>query len=51
MDVNVRAADPREHINEEPRNDFFDTTFGFLGMFGFMFVIFFALVIVKFIIS
>lgn len=49
MDVNVHAVDPREHINEEPRNDFGDLMLGFVGMFGFMFVIFFAMVIIKFI--
>jgi hypothetical protein len=46
---NVR--DPRQHINEEPRDDFMDTAMGFAGMFGFMFVVFAAAVIVKFIIS
>ncbi|WP_106766864.1 YqzM family protein [Paenibacillus faecalis] len=49
MDTNVRAVDPREHINEEPRNDFSDLVVGFTGMFAFMFVIFFAMVIIKFI--
>ena len=40
MDVNVRVNDPREHINEEPRNDFGDLMMGFVGMFGFMTIIF-----------
>jgi hypothetical protein len=47
QDVN----DPRHHVNEEPRDDFFDTAMGFAGMFGFMFVVFAIAVIVKFIIS
>lgn len=51
MDVNVHSADPREHINEEPRNDFFDLMLGFGGMFGFMFVLFFGLVIFKFLVG
>ncbi|NMO95648.1 YqzM family protein [Paenibacillus lemnae] len=51
MDVNVHAVDPREHVNEEPRNDFFDLMLGFGGMFIFMFIVFFAMVIVKFIFS
>ncbi|MFD0715206.1 YqzM family protein [Paenibacillus sp. GCM10027626] len=46
---NVR--DPREHVNEEPRNDFFDVAFGFAGFFGFMFIVFAAAVIIKFVIS
>ncbi|MBB3108399.1 hypothetical protein FHS18_000427 [Paenibacillus phyllosphaerae] len=46
---NVR--DPREHYNEEPRNDFFDLMFGFGGFFGFMFVVFAVMVIIKFAIS
>jgi hypothetical protein len=46
---NVR--DPREHINEEPRDDFGDTFMGFSVMFGFMFVVFTIAVVVKFFIS
>ncbi|QYR20495.1 YqzM family protein [Paenibacillus sp. sptzw28] len=46
---NVR--DPREHINEEPRDDFGDVAMGFAGFFGFMTVIFAVAVIIKFIIS
>ncbi len=46
---NVR--DPREHINEEPSNDFLDVAFGFGGMFIFMVVVFAAAVIVKYFIS
>lgn len=46
---NVR--DPREHINEEPRDDLKDVVFGFGGMLIFMVVVFAAAVIVKFIIS
>lgn len=46
---NVR--DPRQHINEEPRDDLQDVTMGFVGMFGFMFVVFTVAVVIKFIIS
>lgn len=46
---NVR--DPRQHINEEPRDDLNDTAMGFFAMFGFMFVVFTAAVVIKFIIS
>jgi len=49
--ANVQAQDPREHINEEPRDDFADTAIGFAGMFGFMFVVFTIAVVVKFLIS
>ncbi|WP_373230213.1 YqzM family protein [Cohnella sp.] len=46
---NVR--DPRQHINEEPRDDFMDTAIGFGAMFGFMFVVFTAAVVIKIIIG
>ncbi|WP_239618728.1 YqzM family protein [Cohnella mopanensis] len=46
---NVR--DPRQHINEEPRDDLMDTAVGFGVMFGFMFVVFTVAVVVKFMIS
>lgn len=46
---NVR--DPRQHINEEPRDDLMDTAIGFGAMFGFMFVVFTVAVVVKFIIT
>jgi hypothetical protein len=46
---NVR--DPRQHINEEPRDDFLDTAIGFAAMAGFMTVVFAAAVVIKFIIS
>ncbi|MCL6603815.1 MAG: YqzM family protein [Paenibacillus sp.] len=49
MDVNARTSDPREHINEEPRNDLGDLMNGFFGMTAFMSVLFFGMVIVKFI--
>ncbi|MEK3704471.1 YqzM family protein [Paenibacillus sp. FSL R7-0198] len=49
MDANVRISDPREHVNEEPRNDFFDLVLGAVGMGGLMTVIFFGMVIFKFI--
>jgi hypothetical protein len=39
MDTNVNVNDPRQHINEEPRNDFIDVAVGFAGMFGFMLVV------------
>jgi|GEM_PF-565260 len=49
MDANTHVNDPREHINEEPRNDLFDLMNGFFGMLTFMAVVFFGMVIVKFI--
>ncbi|MCY9512636.1 YqzM family protein [Paenibacillus apiarius] len=49
--MEARSIDPRQHVNEEPRNDFSDLMFGFGAMTGFMFVVFFGMVIVKFIIS
>ncbi|RKP56159.1 YqzM family protein [Cohnella endophytica] len=45
------ARDPRQHINEEPRDDFMDTAIGFGAMFGFMAVVFIIAVVVKFNIS
>ncbi|MDN4604610.1 MULTISPECIES: YqzM family protein [Paenibacillus] len=48
MDANVRINDPREHVNEEPRNDLFDLIAGVTGMAGLMTVIFFGMVIFKF---
>ncbi|CAM4353353.1 MULTISPECIES: YqzM family protein [Paenibacillus] len=45
------VQDPREHINEEPRHDFADVANGFAGMFGFMFVVFAAAVVIKYLIS
>ncbi|MFC4775613.1 YqzM family protein [Paenibacillus sp. GCM10023252] len=46
---NVR--DPREHLNEEPRDDLMDVVFGFGGMLGLMTLIFAVAVIVKFLID
>lgn len=51
MDVNAQVRDPREHVNEEPRNDLGDLMAGFFGMTGFMTVVFFGMVIIKFIMS
>lgn len=48
---NVNVRDPREHVNEEPRDDLRDVVFGFGGMLLFMAVVFFAAVIVKFVIT
>jgi hypothetical protein len=31
--------DPREHYNEEPRNDLIDVGIGFMGMFGLLLLI------------
>ncbi|HUC92536.1 MAG TPA: YqzM family protein [Paenibacillus sp.] len=45
------VQDPRNHVNEEPRNDFMDTAVGFGVFFGFMLVVFAAAVIIKFAIS
>lgn len=49
--ANPNVTDPRQHINEEPRDDLMDTAFGFLGMFGFMFVVFTAAVVIKLLID
>ncbi|CAH0118374.1 MULTISPECIES: YqzM family protein [unclassified Paenibacillus] len=49
--ANVNMADPREHVNENPTDDFGDLMKGFTYMFGFMFVIFFAMVAIKYMIS
>ncbi|TJY39774.1 YqzM family protein [Cohnella pontilimi] len=46
---NIR--DPRQHVNEEPRDDFADTAMGFAVMFGFMTVVFIAAVVLKAVIS
>ncbi|WP_166240548.1 YqzM family protein [Paenibacillus turpanensis] len=39
--------DPREHVNEEPRNDLIDTGVGFLGMFGFMLLLAVAATVIQ----
>lgn len=31
--------DPRQHVNEEPSNDFLDVGIGFMGMFGLLLLI------------
>lgn len=49
--MEARTVDPREHINEEPRDDLGDLMNGFGAMFGFMAVVFFGMVIIKFIIQ
>jgi len=46
---NVR--DPRDHVNEEPRDDFMDTAMGFAGFFGVLTLIFIIAVVIKFMIS
>lgn len=51
MDANPHVNDPREHINEEPRNDLFDLMNGFFGMLTLMAIIFFGMVIFKFLTS
>ena len=45
------VSDPREHLNEDPRDDLMDVAIGFGGFFGVLFVIFAAAVIIKFVIS
>lgn len=45
------VQDPRQHVNEEPRDDLQDLVFGFGGMFGFMFLVFLIAVIIKQVIS
>ncbi|UHA74581.1 YqzM family protein [Paenibacillus sp. 481] len=49
--MEVRNVDPREHVMEEPRDDLGDTFMGFAAMGGFMTVVFFGMVIVKFILE
>jgi len=39
--------DPRQHVNEEPRNDLMDVGVGFLGMFGFMLVVAIAATVIQ----
>ncbi|MEC0093029.1 MULTISPECIES: YqzM family protein [Paenibacillus] len=51
MEAKVYLNDPREHVNEEPRDDFGDLMLGFGGMFLFLAVLFFGMVIIKFIVS
>jgi hypothetical protein len=51
MEANVHFKDPREHVNEEPRDDFGDLMAGFGGMFLLMTVLFFGMVIIKFIVT
>ncbi len=51
MEAKVHFNDPREHLNEEPRDDLGDLMAGFGGMFLFMAVLFFGMVIIKFIVS
>jgi len=53
MEANIKLStnDPREHVNEEIRNDFSDVLTGFNMMFGFMFLVFFGMVIIKFVMS
>lgn len=50
MDVNVRTPDPREHVNEEPRNDLGDLMNGFWNdhIYG---RCVFGMVIIKFLMS
>jgi len=43
------VEDPRAHVNEEPRDDLRDVMFGFGGMLAFMTIVFFAMVIIKFV--
>jgi len=45
------VQDPRQHINEEPRNDFNDVAVGFTWMFVFMVVVFAAAVVIDYLIS
>ncbi|MCG7410523.1 YqzM family protein [Paenibacillus sp. ACRRX] len=49
--MEARSIDPREHVMEEPRDDLFDVFTGFNVMLGFMTVVFFGMVIIKFIVS
>ncbi|WP_019908712.1 hypothetical protein [Paenibacillus sp. HW567] len=47
MDANAQARDPREPVNEEPRNDPGDVMTGFSGMTGVMTAVFFGMVNIK----
>jgi len=49
--IKLSTNDPTKHVNEEIRNDFSDVMNGFTFMFGFMFIVFFAMVIIKFLAS
>ena len=49
--IKLSTNDPTQHVNEEIRNDFSDVFNGFTFMFGFMFIVFFAMVIIKFLAS
>lgn len=43
------VEDPRAHVNQEPRDDLKDVVFGFGGMLAFMTIVFFGMVIIKFV--
>lgn len=45
------VRDPRHHYNEEASHDLIDVGLGFLGMFGFMAVVFTIAVVAKFLMS
>ncbi|WP_152396855.1 YqzM family protein [Paenibacillus guangzhouensis] len=49
--IKLSTNDPTLHVNEEIRNDFSDVFNGFTFMFLFMFVVFFGMVIIKFLAS
>ncbi|NMM51921.1 YqzM family protein [Paenibacillus aquistagni] len=49
--MEAKTVDPREHVNETPTDDLRDVMNGFGGMLGFMTLIFFGMVIIKFIMS
>lgn len=48
---NANVRDPREHVNEEPRDDLSDFVTGAVVMSVFMIVVFAGAVIIKFLMS
>ena len=48
MNTSPHTYDPREHVNEEPRNDLFDLMAGLIGMFTVMTLVFFGIVLFHF---
>ncbi|WP_148505262.1 YqzM family protein [Paenibacillus beijingensis] len=48
---NANVRDPREHVNEEPRDDLGDLMMGAVGMSAFMIIVFAAAVVIKYLIS
>lgn len=47
----AELKDPREHVNEEPRNDLFDLGFGFGSFFAVLTIIFVGMIVAKALLS